>query len=453
MSVFSKAKAALNSGLSEQEQATVNEVKELILSEYGHTPSQTDPALWDLIKEHLPEEGADEETIGLSLSKAMEAILDDDPTYEGQEESEDEVEALKNASKPLSARKGDEKAIELADTISEDKAIIAELTEFVTVENKRKRAPAALGFLFLKRLGENMLLSCPVPGSRYDDTDEDGKLLYGPKGRYPNRAFDIRKTDKNGGGSFCQDIANQIPMGREHIVALDDVRAASGKNKEVQTSGKYKGWTQTQLDEEEAWHKSQLTQLKNGVKAGLSAAIKIVQVGKQTKLSARFRTTGKGDSETVMARHAVVEVYYLKKVMDEGKEVNEKVSRWVNASTLLRVNLDEVAAKADPQDQLEAFIAKKGKSEGTDDERFIAITNADEVSDVFFEINARKGDKGFLASISRKVQSKDGGEFLDQLAGIEEFCRRFTRTEEAKRKIAEYRATQEEADKKDKKAA
>ena len=458
MSVFSKLKTAV-SGLTEEQQETVNEVRSLIEKEHDFKVSLSDAAIWDDIKDHLPTEGDSEEVIGEKLTAAMQEVLDDDPTWEGESNgdegvTEEDKAADKEATAPRSAQKADQKAIELADTLRSDEKIIKELTEYVEVENKRKRAPASLGHRFLKTLKENQLLSYPTPGSRYDDVDEDGKLLYGPKGKFPQRSFDVRKPGKDGGGSFCQDVANQLPMGREHIAALDDVRAAMGKNKDGQTSGKYRGWTQTQLKEEEDWHKSQLTQLKNGVKIGLATAMKMVQVGKQTKLTARFRTTGKDENETVIARHAVVEVYYLKKVVVEGKEAHEKVSIWVNPSTLLRVDLDEIAKHTDPQEQLDAFVAKRGTGDSDeDDSKFVAVTNADETADVFFEINARKSDKAYLASIARKIAGPDGGEFLDQLAGIEEFCRRYTRTEEAKKKIAEYRAIQEEANNKDKKAA
>lgn len=457
MSVFSKLKTAV-SGLTEEQQETVNEVRGLIEKEHDHKVSLSDAAMWDDIKDHLPVEGDSEEVIGEKLTAAMQEVLDDDPTWEQSDDDEgvtaEDKAADKAATAPRSAQKADAQAIELADTIREDEATVKELTEFVDMENKRKRAPAALGFRFYKLLKENQLLSYPTPGSRYDDVDEDGKLLYGPKGKYPQQSFDVRKPGKDGGGSFCQDVANQLPLGREYIADLDDLRAAMGKNKDTQTSGKYRGWNTVQLEEHEDWLKAQLTQLKNAVKIGLSVAMKMHAVKKQTKLVAKFRTTGKDGNETVMNRHAVIEVYYLKEVEHEGKKVHQKVDIWVNPSTLLRVDLDEVSKHDDPQDQLDAFVAKRGTGDSDDeDSKFQPVTNADETADVMYEIIARKDEKAFQASISRKIASKDGPEFLDMLASMEEFCRRYTKKPENIKKIAEYRATQEEAKEKDKKAA
>jgi hypothetical protein len=461
MSVFSKLKAGIT-GLTEEQQETVNEVKALIKKEHDHEVSLSDPAVWDDIKDHLPKEGATEEEIGACLSAAMDEVLADDPTWDEEATNDNEDEGVTDADRladraataPRSAQKADQKAIELADTLRGNERVIKELSEFVEIENKRKRAPASLGFLFLKTLGENQLLSCPTPGSRYDDVDEDGKMLYGPKGKFPHMAYDVRKPGKDGGGSFCQDVANQLPLGREHITALADVRAAMGKDKDTQTSGKYRGWNTTQLEEEEGWHKSQLNLLKNAVKVGLSTAIKITQVSKKTKLSAKFRTTGKDDKETVLPRHAVVEVYYLKEVMHEGKKVHQKVDIWVNASTLLRVDLDEVGKLDDPQDQLDAFVARRGTGDSDEeDSKFIAITNADETSDVLYEINARKSEKAYQASLQRKIAGPDGGEFLDQMAGVYELFGRYLKRKENQEKMAQYRATQEEANEKKEKAA
>lgn len=401
--------------ISAEMQEQVDGLKHAIKETYDHEVSMSDTDLVKLMEDNS--DASSDEIINLVLdAEGFEPDTDDD------DQEEQETSAVKKETAPKSAQKVSRSILEAAAKIDANPRLVKALQDAVETERNRKRNSAQFGYELSVTFSADELGSFPMPGTKKDDVGA-------------NEPYDVRGP---GEGSFCQDLADSTKEGREIKNELDLLTKLTGKegNGEVRPD-KWKGWSVNRLSQEKANRQTDKAALRKVIKEGLSICKRMEELKQNTLLTAKFRTEKHGNERAVQRTAVPIQVYYLTK--EDGQNIT--IDRWVAVSTFLRVDFKKVAAFESAEEQLDAFVVKKGKKgKGEDAALPIKITNAEQAQEAFYEVVGRFDNDKFMAGIYKIINSDEGGEFLDTIFKLEKELHKITKRADMQKK---YRAYQE----------
>lgn len=423
MSDFFGKKEALTS----EQEALVDGFLELIKEEYDHEVSLSKAVVYGIMAKHSGDPDAGE---------AIKEVLEMDDTFEGDpeapeiEETKEEAEADTKHYTKVSAEELDKKAVAFAVKMDANPEIKAGLHEYILIESKRKRITAEVALGFLTTFKDEEIDEQPWPSSRYDDKD------------IGNKPFDVRKA---GEGSHYADVAYATEEGRTLVARKKSVTQAMDDKQT--TPSEFKGWSNHDLEDEYQTCDDNLKALKASIKKAMSLCKRIRQVKTDTLLRANIRTR-KADGKTFLVKgHLPLRVYYLKK--DKESDANIVIDRWLSVSTFLSPNLNiaKIGTLPTAEDQLDAFVVKKGKKATKAEEgNILVIANASDYVTATFLMATQQTDKTFVANIWKEIASPSGGEFLDTMADVHSFFHGILNKPECKSKLAEYRQAKADAE-------
>lgn len=390
--------------VTEDERSSYDGAKEFIKKAYEHDLSLDVTTFAKLMRENDK----------LENEEFIDLLLKTDPTY-------DDTKVIV----PLSATDLDPAALALAEKLESNPAFVAAAHEWVETEQSRRRLPAVTALEMFTTLSKDDIMGSPVPGSRHDDDD------------LGNKTPDVRKA---GEGSYYGDVAAATKEGAEirHTLKLISMAQSEGE----ETPAQYKGKSDSWLEAEESTQRGRFNSLKNVIKTAMTTCKRIYILPEETALRADFWTVTEDGKKVIPRTNVPIEVYYMAKEKDSGTMY--KVNRYVSVNTFCRVELDKIAVKSDPADQLEAFKAKRGKKKGDKDADYSVINNGPKTQAAFYEITGRFDDVTWRASVDKQIASDEGGEFLWAIKRMEEFCHAKLVNKTNKEKLEQYLLAKEQ---------